>query len=216
VELEPDATVATLKHRLEQETCVLAKRQKVRRALRDPVRPRRQAPPVHAGAPCALVCLRPAGQILGLKTRDGKPAGDEVPVGELLVKPGTKFMLMGCGHGGVAPCGSGSSARAARGGLRAPSAQACSPPRHCSRPPVCQDPRGRHRSSSRGGRRGARGSGAGGRPRHADVARSRAGAAWRDRLPPRSSPSSPHSLSLALSPRTTSTSAPRTARRAWR
>eukprot|EP00198_Chlamydomonas_reinhardtii_P003012 XP_001692348.1 predicted protein [Chlamydomonas reinhardtii] len=61
ISLEPTDTVATLKHRLEGETNVLAKRQK----------------------------------ILGLKTKDGKAAGDEAPVGELAIKPNVKLMMMG-------------------------------------------------------------------------------------------------------------------------
>ncbi|GIL65800.1 hypothetical protein Vafri_19425 [Volvox africanus] len=61
VKLEPMETVLQLKHKLESETNVLAKRQK----------------------------------ILGLKTKDGKAATDESPVGELQIKPNVKFMMMG-------------------------------------------------------------------------------------------------------------------------
>ncbi|KAG2486031.1 hypothetical protein HYH03_015239 [Edaphochlamys debaryana] len=61
VQLEPTDTVASLKHNLEEQTHVLAKRQK----------------------------------ILGLKTRDGKAATDECPVGDLAIKPNVKFMMMG-------------------------------------------------------------------------------------------------------------------------
>lgn len=34
-------------------------------------------------------------KLLGLKRRDGKPAGDEDALGELALKPGAKVMLMG-------------------------------------------------------------------------------------------------------------------------
>ncbi|GFR41728.1 hypothetical protein Agub_g2479 [Astrephomene gubernaculifera] len=61
IQLEPTETVMALKHKLENETNVLAKRQK----------------------------------ILGLKTKEGKPATDESPVGDLQIKPSVKFMMMG-------------------------------------------------------------------------------------------------------------------------
>ncbi|KIZ06716.1 ubiquitin-like domain containing CTD phosphatase 1 [Monoraphidium neglectum] len=61
VHLTPEDTVATVKHKLEQQTQVSAKRQK----------------------------------LLGLKTRDGKLAGDEAKVSDLAIKASTKVMMMG-------------------------------------------------------------------------------------------------------------------------
>lgn len=34
-------------------------------------------------------------KLLGLKTKDGKPATDDAPVGSLALKPGVKVMMMG-------------------------------------------------------------------------------------------------------------------------
>ncbi len=61
VPVEPEETVAQVKHKLEQQTHVASKRQK----------------------------------ILGLKTKDGKVAQDTALVGDLVIKPGTKIMMMG-------------------------------------------------------------------------------------------------------------------------
>ncbi|GBF89622.1 ubiquitin-like domain-containing CTD phosphatase [Raphidocelis subcapitata] len=61
VHLSPDDTVSSVKHKLEQQTQVSAKRQK----------------------------------LLGLKTKDGKLAGDDAKVGDLAVKATTKIMMMG-------------------------------------------------------------------------------------------------------------------------
>lgn len=64
VQLDDTDSVATLKHRLESQTKVQAKRQK----------------------------------ILGLKTKDGKPANDEALASDLAptcFKAGAKFMMMG-------------------------------------------------------------------------------------------------------------------------
>jgi ubiquitin-like domain-containing CTD phosphatase 1 len=61
VPVDPTETVAQIKHKLEQETHVASKRQK----------------------------------ILGLKTKDGKMAQDTALVSDLVIKPGTKMMLMG-------------------------------------------------------------------------------------------------------------------------
>ena len=62
VELADAATVSDLKHKLQEETHVNPKRQK----------------------------------LLGLKRKDGKPAGDDDVLLELGLKPGTKVILMGC------------------------------------------------------------------------------------------------------------------------
>jgi hypothetical protein len=62
VSAEPSETLEDVKRKLEQQTHVGAKRQK----------------------------------LLGLKTRDGKMAGDSALVADLAIKPGTRIMLMGC------------------------------------------------------------------------------------------------------------------------
>ena len=62
MELADAATVSDLKHKLQEETHVNPKRQK----------------------------------LLGLKRKDGKPAGDDDVLLELGLKPGTKVILMGC------------------------------------------------------------------------------------------------------------------------
>ncbi|KAI8474471.1 MAG: MGC81798 protein-like protein [Monoraphidium minutum] len=61
VHLTDEDTVGTVKHKLEQQTQVSAKRQK----------------------------------LLGLKTKDGKLAGDESKVADLAIKASTKIMMMG-------------------------------------------------------------------------------------------------------------------------
>ncbi|PNH07422.1 Ubiquitin-like domain-containing CTD phosphatase 1, partial [Tetrabaena socialis] len=68
IQCESTDTVLALKHKLEGQTSVLAKRQK----------------------------------ILGLKTKEGKPATDESAVGELLIKPSVKFMMMGTPEAAIA------------------------------------------------------------------------------------------------------------------
>jgi hypothetical protein len=62
VSAEPGETLEDVKRKLEEQTHVGAKRQK----------------------------------LLGLKTKDGKMAGDSALVADLAVKPGTRIMLMGC------------------------------------------------------------------------------------------------------------------------
>lgn len=61
LDMEEGATVASLKSKLEQETKVQAKRQK----------------------------------LLGLKTKEGKPAGDNDKIADLQIKAGAKIMMMG-------------------------------------------------------------------------------------------------------------------------
>lgn len=60
-DLGPEDTIETLKHKLQEETMVQMKRQK----------------------------------LLGLKTKAGKPAQDNVKISDLALKPGTKVMMMG-------------------------------------------------------------------------------------------------------------------------
>lgn len=44
----------------------------------------------------ASTTVQPRRQkILGLKASDGKPAGDDCAVGDLLLKPGATYMLLG-------------------------------------------------------------------------------------------------------------------------
>lgn len=38
-------------------------------------------------------------KLLGLKARSGKPAGDADIVADLVLKPGAKLLMMGCGAG---------------------------------------------------------------------------------------------------------------------
>lgn len=43
----------------------------------------------------SISCMRACSQLLGLKAKDGKAAGDDTLLADLALKPGTKVMMMG-------------------------------------------------------------------------------------------------------------------------
>ncbi len=114
VACEEDETVSTLKHKLEQETKVLSKRQKVslslahsacvgsitrhvagRSCATSHAQPRPNQP-LHANSTNrseGRMHLRSSAQLLGLKTKDGKAATDDSTVGQLQLK--AKIMMLG-------------------------------------------------------------------------------------------------------------------------